>query len=147
MFFNALRIIMLGMDGHTFDIVIFLAGLINLRIGIVCSFIDIVLDFSRSVSSTSLLEKKIQKRLLDILEVNIMSRGRISFPIASIYSICLIPSIELKTIACSLDGVFSFAVIVAKLVGDSELYTGWGWALSSLKTITFWLSEMERLSC
>jgi len=45
------------MNGHTFDIVIFLAGLINLRMGMVCSFIEIVFDFSRSVSRTSLHEK------------------------------------------------------------------------------------------
>jgi len=109
------------MEGHTFDKVIFLAGLINLRMGMMCSFIDIVFDFSRSVSRTYLREKNLKNRLLDILEVNIMSRGGISFPIASIYSSCLIPSMELKTIACSLDGVFSFAVIVAKLEGGFKL--------------------------
>lgn len=75
------------------------AGLINLRMGIVCSFIEIILDFSRSVSRASLLERKIQKRLFDIFDVNIMSRGEINFPMASMYSNFRTPSMELKTIA------------------------------------------------
>ena len=120
---------------------IFFAGLINLRTGNVCSFIKIILDFSRSVSRTSLLERNMQKRLFDILEVKIMSHGEISFPMARIYSNCRAPFMELKTIACSLKGVFSFAVIEAKLDGCFELFNELDWMVSSLLAITFRLSE------
>lgn len=48
-----------------------------MRIGIVCSFINITLDFSSvfktSVSKTSLLQRNIERPLFDILDVNIMS--------------------------------------------------------------------------
>jgi len=91
--------------------------------GIKWSFIEIILDFSRSVSRTSLLERNMQKRLFDILDVNIMFRGEVNFPITNMYSNCRTPSMELKTIACSLDGVFSFAVIVTKLEGGFMLLT------------------------
>jgi len=114
--------------------------------GIVCLIIEIVLDFSRRVSWASLLEKNIQKRLFDILDVNIMSRGEVNFPMASMYSNCRTPSMELKTIACSLDGVFSFAVIETKLDGCFELFKELGWMLSTLLAMTFWLAEKERLS-
>jgi len=56
----------LGIDGHILDMIIFFAGLISLRIGIVCSFTVIVLDFSSSVSSVSLLERNTQARLADL---------------------------------------------------------------------------------
>lgn len=55
----------------------------SLRIGIVCSFTMIVLDFSSSVSSIALLERKTQNRLFDILEIYIMCLGDIILPIAS----------------------------------------------------------------
>jgi len=83
----------------------------------VCSFIEIVADFSRSVSRISLLERKTQKRLFEILGTHNMSLDDISFSISRIYSTWRMPSIELKTSACSLDGVFSFEVMMAKL-GD-----------------------------
>lgn len=114
-FFSSLRIVWFGIEGQTLDRVIFFAELINLRIGIVCSFIEIVSDFPRSVSRISLLERKMQKRLFEILDTYIMSFGDISFAISRMYSTWRMPSMELKTNACSLDGVFSFEVMVAKL--------------------------------
>lgn len=85
-FFNSSRIIWFGIEGQTLDIVIFLAGLISLRIGIVCSFIEMVSDFPRSVSRTSLLERKMQKRFFEILDAYIISLGEISFAISRMYS-------------------------------------------------------------
>jgi len=45
-----------------------------------------------------------------------MSLGVTIFPIDIIYSFCGMPSMELKTIAWSLDGVLSFAVIDANVI-------------------------------
>lgn len=42
--------------------------------------------------------------------------GLTIFPMAVMYSICGIPSIELNTIACSLLGVFSVAATEAKFM-------------------------------
>jgi len=82
MLFKALRIDLFGIEGHTLDIIIFFAGLMSLRICIMCSFIVIVLVFSKSVSNISLLDRKTQKRLFDILDVKIMCFGNTIFPIA-----------------------------------------------------------------
>lgn len=52
----------------------------SLRICMMCSFTVIVLVFSNSASSISLLDKNMQKRLFDILDVNIMCFGDTIFP-------------------------------------------------------------------
>jgi hypothetical protein len=54
--------------------------------------------------------------LLDILDTKIMFIGLTIFPIASTYSFCGIPSMELNTIACCLFGVLFMAVTDAKFV-------------------------------
>lgn len=56
------------------------------------------------------------------------------------------PSMKLKIIACSLDGFFSFAVIVAILEGCFGLLNKLNCMLSTFISITFWLSEVKRLS-
>lgn len=56
-----------------------------------------------------------QKRLFEILEQKIMFLGDTILPMAIMYYFCGMPSIELSTNACSLDGGFSFAVIAAKV--------------------------------
>jgi hypothetical protein len=53
--------------------------------------------------------------LFEILEPNSIFLGDTILPMAMMYSFCGIPSIELSTNACSLDGGFSFAVIAAKV--------------------------------
>jgi len=86
-----------------------LAGFSNLRIGIVCSLILIDWVVCIKLSRICLLERKMQKRLFEILEMNVMFFGDTIFPTAKIYSFCGIPSIELNTKACSRLGVFSMA--------------------------------------
>lgn len=59
-------------------------------------------------SNASLIDKNIKNRLLYILDTYVMFFGNIIiFPIAMTYSLWRTPSIELKTIAWSLFGVFS----------------------------------------
>lgn len=67
-------------------------------------------------SRLCLLDRNMQNRLLEILDTNVMFLGETIFPIANTYSFCGMPSMELKTIAWSFDGVLSFAVIVANVV-------------------------------
>lgn len=76
----------MGIDGHTFDMMNLLAGFNNLRICIVCSLILIVCVVWIRLSSICLLDKKMQNRLLDILEIKVMFLGETIFPIAKIYS-------------------------------------------------------------
>jgi hypothetical protein len=63
------------------------AGLISLRIGIKGSLIFMCFVVSIKLSKICLLGKKMQKRLFDIRETNLMFFGRIILPIARIYSI------------------------------------------------------------
>jgi hypothetical protein len=60
-----------------------------------------------------LLEKYKQKRLLDILEANLIFVGLVSMLNAFMYSICGIPSIVLKIIAWSFLRKEKFAVVSA----------------------------------
>lgn len=115
-FLRASKIAWLGIDGHTFDMTNLLAGFNNLRIGIVWSLIFIDWVVCIKLSSICLLDKKTQKRLFEILEMNIMFFGETILPIAKMYSFCGIPSIELKTKACSRLGVFSIATADAKFI-------------------------------
>jgi len=103
-------------DGQTLDITILLAGLFNLRI---CnSWLFIVMKGCESIklSKICLLDKNMQNRLLEILDTNVIFLGETILPTANTYSFCGMPSMELKTIAWSLDGVLSFAVIVANVI-------------------------------
>lgn len=95
--FSASSIDRLGIDGHTLDKIIRFAGFINLRIWIVWSLMIIDLVWCIRLSRTCLLDRKIQKRLLDILDMKIIFIGLTIFPIASTYSFCGIPSIESNT--------------------------------------------------
>jgi hypothetical protein len=114
-------IVWLGMDGHTLEIINLFAGFISLRIGIKWSLMFICFVVSIKLSKICLLDKNMQKRLLDIREMNLMFFGCTILPIARIYSIWGTPSTELKTIACSLLGIFSEAAAVAKFFSLSVL--------------------------
>lgn len=115
-YFNASTIARFDMDGQTLDITMRLAWLTNLRICIKWSFILIYCVCSIRLSKTCLLDKNIQKRWFEMRDTNIMLVGFTILPMAIIYSIWGIPSIELNTIACSLLGVFSVAVALAKFM-------------------------------
>jgi len=107
--------IWLLIDGQTLDITILLAGLFNLRIG--NSWLLIVMKgcVSIKLSKICLLDKNMQNWLLEILDTNMIFLGKTILPTANT-SFCGMPSIELKTIAWSLDGVLSFAAIAANVI-------------------------------
>jgi hypothetical protein len=105
-FFRASVVSLLGMDGRKFDIMYLLTGFNSLRIGIICSLIVIDWVIYNKLSSICFLARMMQKRLFEILEMNIMFLVSKSFLIARLYSFCGIPSIVLKTKACSWLGVF-----------------------------------------
>jgi len=105
----------LEIDGHTLDITILFAGFISLRIGIMCSLIEIDWCVFIRLSSVILFDRNIQKRLFEILEPKSMFLGDTILLMAIMYSFCGMPSIELSTNVCSVDGGFSFAVIAAKV--------------------------------
>lgn len=111
---RAFKIILFGMDGHTFDITMRLAGLINLRIWMTFPPIEISLVFSTRESTKSLLDRNRQNLLFDILDTKSILLGDIISPTAMTYSFWVIPSMELNTIAWSLRGVFSCVTIDAK---------------------------------
>lgn len=75
-------IVWLGMEWHTFDIIILLVGLRRLRMGIMCSFnFSILCDFSIRELNNCSLDKKTHTRPMDIFETNIMLLGEIICPI------------------------------------------------------------------
>lgn len=83
-FLSVSSITWLGMQGHTLDITILLAGLMSLRVWITCSLIVIVCVTSRRESSICLVERKIQKRLFDIRDTKTIFLGEIILPMATI---------------------------------------------------------------
>lgn len=103
-------------EGQTLDIIILLAGLLSL---LICSsrlFIVMNGCVSIKLSKICLLDRNMRNQLLEILDTNVIFLGETIFPTANTYSFCGMPSIELKTIVWSLDGVLSFAVIVANVI-------------------------------
>ena len=88
------------MEGQTLEITILLEGLMSLRICINWLLIVMIWVDSKSESSIFLLERKIQKRLFEMRETKAIFLGDIIFPMAIMYSLWGIPSIELNTSAC-----------------------------------------------
>lgn len=85
-YFSASNIAWLGIDAHTLDMIIRFEGLINLRIWIVGSLILIYCACCIKLYRTCLLDKNMQKRLLDILDTKMIFIGLTILPVASIYS-------------------------------------------------------------
>ena len=117
LFCSASSIKLLGIVGYTLDNIILLNGVISLRIGISLSLTLINGCSLIRLSAIFSLVRKMQKRLLDILDAEIIFFGEVIWLTAIIYSICLMPSIVLKTITWFNLGRFSvpLAVVSAKV--------------------------------
>jgi len=103
-------------EGQTLNITVLSAGFLSLRI--CSSWLLIFMNgcVSIKLSTIFLLDRNMQNRLLEILDTKVIFLGETIFPTANTYYFCGMPSMELKTIAWSLDGILSFAVIVANVI-------------------------------
>jgi len=114
-----------GMAGETLEIMILLAGFINLLILIVVWSFNLILGWlSIRKSAVFFSLKYIQNRLLEILETNLMFFGDVNLLIAMMYSIWGILSIDSKTIAWSFLGSEALIVVSAKDFFPSWVFIG-----------------------
>jgi len=141
-----------GIVGETLEIMILLAGFINLLILIMVWPFNLMLGWLVISKSTVFFSlKNIQNRLLDMRETNLMFFGAVNLLMAMMYSIWGILSIDSKTIAWSFLGSEVLLVVSAKDFFPAEYLSVWlfkfGWdAEFTLGTLCMRLVELLELS-